>query len=81
MLGIAFYAVLTFVSFGFGIYEFIRIAGLERVGGMIDFGTGRYNWLIASFYDMAGKWGVVGLFGLIGMVCAFEMVRHLRAHL
>ena len=81
MWAVAFYAALTLIAFGVGAYEFVRIDGLEGAGGTIDFGTGRYNGLIAMFYDMAGKWGVVGLFGLVGMVCAYEAIRHLRANM
>jgi hypothetical protein len=34
---------------------------LEKFGGSI-----RINWLAAGLYKLLGKWGVVGLSGLLG---------------
>ena len=50
---------------GFGIFEYIQIAGVEAEGDTPRFGR-RSGWL-KLIYGIGGKWGVLGFFALIGL--------------
>ena len=51
-------AVLLLIAF----YLHGTLTDLEKSGGAI-----KVNWAIAALYKLLGKWGVVGLSGLLGL--------------
>jgi hypothetical protein len=46
---------------GFAVWMYFDLSRFETVGG-----SRRLNVIIALLYNILGKWGVVGFFGLIG---------------
>jgi hypothetical protein len=60
-------AILLFAYFSYAFFY-----DLEQRGS-----STRIHWLAAFLYNMAGKWGVVGLFGIIGSVFIYMGVKRL----
>ncbi len=52
----------------FGIYMFNDIAATEKAGKTVNIGRGRRGWVLQWIYNVAGKWGVVALFVLVGLM-------------
>ena len=55
---------------GFALWMYFDLTHFETVGG-----TKRMNSIIALLYNILGKWGVVGFFGLIGAGMAVAGVK------
>lgn len=70
---------LVLILFGFaaiavGVYEFYDLAAFEAQGG-----TRKVHTVIKLAYEAGGKYGVLGLFGVVGLGCiAFAGVRLAR---
>jgi hypothetical protein len=47
---------------GFAVWMYYDLTSFETVGG-----TKRMNSILALLYNILGKWGVVGFFGIIGV--------------
>ncbi|GIG62424.1 hypothetical protein Lfu02_67960 [Longispora fulva] len=59
--------VSAVAAFGLAVWTYVDITRAEQSDG-----TFRINWLLGLFYDMLGKWAVVGLLAAMG--CAFIAV-------
>jgi len=51
-------------AIGLGVYEFYDLAAMEAQGG-----TRQVHTVIKLAYDVGGKYAVLGVFGLVGVVC------------
>ena len=64
-------------AIGLGVYEFYDLAAMETQGG-----SRKVHTVIKLAYDAGGKYGVLGLFGLVGAGClafaGFKMLRRPR---
>jgi hypothetical protein len=61
-----FYIIFGLVMFLVAYFIYTFFYDLEQRGGSV-----RIHWLAALLYNIAGKWGIVGLFGIIGSVLIY----------
>jgi hypothetical protein len=50
----------------FGVFEFVMITHKEQAGEKVVF-TGRRSGWLTLIYGIAGRWGVLGVFALVGL--------------
>jgi hypothetical protein len=67
-------ALWGLASFGLAAFLYFDLSAFERDGG-----TKRVKWYIAFLYNTLGKWGVVGLFVLLGVGLLGFAVAKLRS--
>lgn len=58
--------VIGLAIFGFGVYLFMQASEAEAAGKTFHM-RGRRTGLINLIYSIGGKWGLLGVFGLIGV--------------
>ena len=75
---VAILTILSLGAFAYSVYDFFRIQSLERVGGPISFGIGRYAELDRLFYSLAGKWGVAGSYAVVGLALGAWAIQILK---
>lgn len=75
-----FIVLFGLAAIGLGVYEFYDLAAMETQGG-----TRRVHSVIKLLYENMGKFGVLGFFGITGLVMvgfgAFRIARRPRDEL
>ena len=67
-------ALWGLACFGLAAFLYVDLSAFERDGG-----TKRVKWYIAVLYNTLGKWGVVALFALLGVVLLGFALAKLRS--
>jgi hypothetical protein len=58
---------------GVGVWLYVALGNMEENGGAV-----RVNWFIALAYKLGGRWGAVGLCGVLGVLFLFWGIHQLR---
>ena len=58
---------------GIGVWLYYALGKVEQSGEGI-----RINWFIALAYKLGGRWGAVGLCGVLGLLFLVWGIRHLQ---
>ncbi len=65
--------VLGVVLIVFGFYQFFEISALEEAGKTV-----RMKKALEMIYNVGGKYTILAIFELIGLICLYSFISHLR---